>query len=788
MKFADILQNEGLDSTKKDFKLKKTGINDKNIQEGIKFYADSKKIPFRDALTEFTSKYDDYISSMRGSELGKNGIDNAAETVLFDLVGTLEIEDLDLSAYGILEPKKELLTRNTFYDLTQYVLGENSQFFPLRNPFEKKAVRPFFFITPDHLPSIKDPALKSAAKNNCKTAFCTPNAEMVFSRKFSESLALNALLNKAKPKSKKYKSNGGDIPDHYCYLEFVIMHELLHFSSGDHFYTKGMVARIKKKYPKIAGSAHKILNYVGDYINNWQLAKSGYEQLPLGLFSEKINYDKFNTYEEMVDYVAEEFQKMADKEREKMQDKMDQNMDDHVDNKNDTPSPGGQDSEPQDPEDSGESGESGESQDQKPNGKNDQKGKSKIYKVGDTVRVKKTGKVMKVTKASKPDENGKQTIEVEPMEVNESKFMKFLLEGIVLTNDDVEMYTDSNDSDSGDSGDSEGGEPGDSNDSDSGDGESGESGDGKPEGGEPGDSNDSDSDAATDARSKAVDDAMKKNNEKIEKRDDGNNDAKTAMENRGDITDADIAKKVKEASAKLEFKETNQVINWKKILKKMIPTGSGDLEDTYSKMSRSATSSMVTLSQTGSGRISPGEIVLDATKKGLVFVVDNSGSVQSRLNEFNQEIFKLLSKNKKELDNMFIIKFSGGFEVNKINVSKGKPTYQKLKHPADLLKKNGKMEFAHDIGQPVAELFKDTYNGATTYLPEMHKIIEFLHKQNMNVIMFTDDDLVADPRVELFYKLAVKRRNSTAMFITDERSYKNMINKYGDYKWITILE
>jgi len=54
--------------------------------------------------------------------------------------------------------------------------------------------------------------------------------------------------------------------------------------------------------------------------------------------------------------------------------------------------------------------------------------------------------------------------------------------------------------------------------------------------------------------------------------------------------------------------------------------------------------------------------------------------------------------------------------------------------------------------------------------------------------MFTDDDLVADLRVKQFYKLSIKRKNSLAMFITDVNSYKNMIEKYGNYKWITVLK
>ena len=67
----------------------------------------------------------------------------------------------------------------------------------------------------------------------------------------------------------------------------------------------------------------------------------------------------------------------------------------------------------------------------------------------------------------------------------------------------------------------------------------------------------------------------------------------------------------------------------------MIPSGAADVEDTYAKMSRQATSSMITLQQTGAGRVSPGEAILDVNKKGLVFIIDNSASVSTKINEFN---------------------------------------------------------------------------------------------------------------------------------------------------------
>ena len=703
MKFSSFL-GEDMSAIKSDFSLKKSSITDPHIQRTIKLYASAKGTSTQEAQAKFKSMLDSQVKNLGVSTINKNAVDNAAESVAFQFLQEMDPKKLDLEEFGIDDPA-DLLDRDYFFDLTEYVLGENAQFFPLKNPFEKKAVRPYFFITPDHLPLMKDEQLKDAAANSCETAFCTPNAEMVFNRKFSEQLALSALINGVKPKSKKYKSNGGPIPDHYCYLEFVIMHELLHFSSGDHFYTEPMVKRIQKKYPKAAGRAHTILNYVGDFINNWQLVKSGYEQLPIGLFSSDVNYDKFSSYEEIIDAVVKDLMTVNDEDFEKMANEMEKGMDEHMDNPDDKPSQGGSKSEPMSKEDS-------DSQ---------QKGQQKQQGQDSQSSDKQDGQQGQQGQQGKDDQQGQS------------------------------------------------GKPG----------QQGQSGDDDSQG-----SSDSSVDDPSDMAS-AIDAAMKKNQERVQKRDDGNNDAKTALETKDDdAKDLDIKRKTGTGSAKIEFKEEAVTVNWKKVLKKMIPSGEGEVEDTYSKMSRQATSSMVTAKQTGAGRISPGEVKIDAEKKGLVFVIDNSGSVMSVVNQFNQEIMQLLKKNKQFLDNMYIIKFSSKFELNKINISKLK--YQEIQNPHALVSGSEKIRFGSE--HSIVDLFSKGFDLGTEYTPEMHRVIEFLHSENMNIIMFTDDDLVSDKRAEKFFKLNKTRRNSIALFITDARSHARMEDAFGQHKWMTVLK
>ena len=674
---------EALVSTKSDVKLNTSSTKDPGVVAALELYAESTGIDYKDAKNQFESQLALQQAQTKNSKNHKNTHDNAAASIAFNMLDSLDASSLDLSRWGI-DDNDDLLDRDYFFDLTQYVLGENAQFFPLKNPFETRAVKPYFYIYPDHAPLMVRPGLRESAAQ-CETAFCTTKAEMVFSRPFAESLALNALVTGVKPKSKKYKSNGGGIPDHYCYLEFVIMHELLHYSAGDHFYTKQMVKKIQKDYPTIAHHAHLILNYVGDYINNWQLVASGYEQLPIGLFSEELNYDKFDTYEEVIKAVADEMLKTAEDNPNELQDLIDAltaQMDDHIEGDDGEPSQGGSGSEPSEQGDAGEEGEEG------------------------------------------GEEGG-----------------------------------------AGAEGGEEGGEDG---------------------GGGPTDAKKAEGGAAAQEAAEAIDKAMKENKEKVANRDDGNNDAKAALDARGKASAESLEQMHGKtgAGSSVEFKEVNTTINWKKLLKKMIPSGDGELEDTYSKMSRQATSSMVTAMQTGTGRVSPGEIMIDTDKRGLCFIIDNSGSVMDVVGQFNQEIIQLLKKNKSALDNFYIIKFSDMFELYKVDVRKFKARI--IKNPKTFASKKPKPQFGPEID--AKGLFTVSDAAGTQYTPEMHKAVEFLHNQMINMIMFTDDDLVLDPYTAKFYKLAKKRKNSLAMFLTDARSHKNMTAKFGNYKWVTVIK
>lgn len=185
----------------------------------------------------------------------------------------------------------------TFNELMTFIKANHAQFFPLRNFIDHKSLWTPIII---FVPSIH----KSEAHfNNIPTAAATPKGQFIFNKVFMQNLLDFAHFKGVKPKGRRYKCNGGTIPDEYAYIEFLIIHEFMHYTYADFYYAKILKVKTKK--------GHKVINWVGDFRTNYLLVKSGYEQLPMGLFNDDINYDRQNSYKEMFDLVTAEFDKLT---------------------------------------------------------------------------------------------------------------------------------------------------------------------------------------------------------------------------------------------------------------------------------------------------------------------------------------------------------------------------------------------------------------------------------------------------------------------------------------------
>lgn len=211
-------------------------------------------------------------------------LDNYIEGVLF---GLLKDAKLDAKA-----PKFNV---RDFNDLMTRIRAEHKSLFPLRNHFHHKSLRGsagqgnIKLVRGDGEITLHGHTFK--IDTACHTWF----GDFVFNVDFMQQLLDFAYLKVVQPKGKKYKNNGGDFDPEWCYIEFVILHEFMHYTFGDSEYGT-------KFFKDVPGD---VFNYAADFRINYHLVKHGHEQLPIGLFNDKLNLDRQSSMTKlirMVDY------------------------------------------------------------------------------------------------------------------------------------------------------------------------------------------------------------------------------------------------------------------------------------------------------------------------------------------------------------------------------------------------------------------------------------------------------------------------------------------------------
>ena len=272
---------------KPDVSFRKSQLADIHIQQIVQKISNETGVSFDDLIKEMSTDID------KTTEIGKYSpklydtlILNSAENAAFDLIFKSK------KAVNYDDSKFDIGIFRTLLKLVQY---ENSGFFPLIAPGEVKRI---YHIAPILVPSSKEEYKKF---NDVGTAAATPNGEFIFNVPFMEQLLYFGAAVDIQPEGKKYVANGGTIPNNYCYIEFLIMHELLHYAYGD--FQSG---RRFKQY------THVTHNWASDFRSNYLLVKSGYTQLPIGLFSAELHFDKPETssYEKLVSVVDAELKKL----------------------------------------------------------------------------------------------------------------------------------------------------------------------------------------------------------------------------------------------------------------------------------------------------------------------------------------------------------------------------------------------------------------------------------------------------------------------------------------------
>jgi predicted metal-dependent peptidase len=226
---------------------------------------------------------------------------NIVESKAFDMIWKLPRRPMGVSG--------DEFNRQTFFKLVRYIAAENDEFWPLRGFVDRRPLSAAYeFVTNDP----KDPNARIT------TAAASPSGTFYFNEKFMQALLDYAELKQIKPKGAKYEANGGPFPNGYAYIEFLIMHEFMHYSNDDFYYQK-----------IIPNANPTIINWVGDFRSNYLLVKSGHEQLPMGLYNDAINYDRQQEYIQMYKMVEEEFKRLNPEDQKRASKKMDQLSDNH---------------------------------------------------------------------------------------------------------------------------------------------------------------------------------------------------------------------------------------------------------------------------------------------------------------------------------------------------------------------------------------------------------------------------------------------------------------------------
>lgn len=312
MRFTEFRLSEAFSAKRNEKGLtpfRKTDINDQGVLAAIKKLTTEAGVSEQDLMHSINKNIGSYSELQKYSPFLYDTIaQNAAENVVFEKI---------MAAKDSFRTTKFQLT--TFFKLLKVIQEEVKGLFPLRAPnvhgvMERKSI---FKIEPILVPSTK-PAYKQF--NSLSTAAVTANGDFIFNVQFMEQLLTYADVSGLTPTGKKYQANGGPFPNGYSYIEFLILHEILHYKFGDF--------TVAKKHLKKYNS--RVHNFASDFRSNYILVKAGYQQLPIGLFSDDLNFDREETknYGRLLKTVHAELQKIPPE----LQGKVEKYLDDHGDN------------------------------------------------------------------------------------------------------------------------------------------------------------------------------------------------------------------------------------------------------------------------------------------------------------------------------------------------------------------------------------------------------------------------------------------------------------------------
>jgi len=209
-------------------------LNTPFIKSIIQDYAAEKNISIIDAEKEVQDKIEEATTFLEETpKMSVTALKGVTEQVIFDFIPDVSGEEFTLKNL------KKMFT---------YIEGTYARYFPLRDGDTGKIMTPSIHITPSLIP-------QPDWMTSVKTAAASAEADIIFYKPFAQKLIYYARKKGVQGTASFYESQGGDIPDSYVYIEFLIRHELGHVTRGDATRNTRMLAKYicknKEKYPKL---------------------------------------------------------------------------------------------------------------------------------------------------------------------------------------------------------------------------------------------------------------------------------------------------------------------------------------------------------------------------------------------------------------------------------------------------------------------------------------------------------------------------------------------------------
>lgn len=267
----------------------KTSLQDEHIKRGIKICAEWFEVDESVVEAQIAKKVVESKKYFEGSpKLFAQIADNQVESALFQIFW-----DYQIPVPGAFSIKSHTVAFKRF---TMMMVNSLRMRFGLDKDRGYLKQRPLKSPGIFHYSRLDGPEYKEGER--VSTAYCKgTTGSYHFDMEFSQALLNFGKLKGIKPFGKIFKNRGGIVPDEFGYLETVIFHEFMHYYHDDTEY-----------YNIKQGCSHSIMNWASDFRSNYLLAKSGFVQLPIGLYSDSINFDRQMSLDEMYETVKTELE------------------------------------------------------------------------------------------------------------------------------------------------------------------------------------------------------------------------------------------------------------------------------------------------------------------------------------------------------------------------------------------------------------------------------------------------------------------------------------------------